>query len=193
MRVGSRGSYTFCGRAFRATILSFLVTTPVQHHFMNLMGMFVQACRYARPSSVSRTSTSLLQTFSPTAGTADTFHSLFNLQCGKSDIQQCPNCHQCCLELALAVSTAQVVPPLPIAYHAQKRYAFSAALWAPAVNCQDELSKYLAEAIHVGYSLQRAIHTHERSDDIDTVLLTERGLRRHTDGFGLLEKKKGQK
>ncbi len=118
--------------------------------------------------------------------TVYTFHSLFKLQCGKSDIQQCPNCHQCCLELALPRSTAQVVPPLATTYHAQKRYAFSAALWAPEVNCQDELSKYLAEAIHVGYSLQRAIHTHERTDDIDTVLLTEKGLR-HTDGFGLLD------
>jgi hypothetical protein len=91
----------------------------------------------------------------------------FVLTQGVPECKQCPGCKQRVLKIKLADMGSQPQQPLRLdnrggrqkpaekgAIRSSGRYAFSAALWASEDGSKEDLEKYIADAIHVGFQLQ---------------------------------------
>ena len=123
----------------------------------------------------------------------------FVLTQGVPECKQCPGCKQRVLKIKLADMESQPQQPLRLddrggrqepaekgAIRSSGRYAFSAALWAPEDGSEEDLEKYIADAIHVGFQLQASRENNSRSRDVDRVLLVA-DTARDGIGFNLLD------
>ena len=114
----------------------------------------------------------------------------FVMRPGYQDALLCPSCQRRRIEILLpelgssskghrvarssptAVSSTAAAPDDECEPQTNRRFAFSAALWASENGGGIESAKYITDAIHVGYQLQSAMRLNPRVDaEVDRVLL----------------------
>ena len=130
----------------------------------------------------------------------------FVMRPGYQDALLCPSCQRRRIEILLpelgssskghrvarssptAVSSTAAAPDDECEPQTNRRFAFSAALWASENGGGIESAKYITDAIHVGYQLQSAMRLNPRVDaEVDRVLLAAGSGFPPGSGFPLLE------